>query len=344
MESRSEPVSERELVVSRTIAAPRERVFEAWTETRHLANWFGPDGFTTTTRSFEFREGEVWDFTLHGPDGTDYLNWIQWREIVRPERIRFIQGSRANDPDAFETTVSFRAVEGGTELTLRSLFRTRARRDEVVEKFGALEGGRQTLGRLDAYLAVDASGRRDGRKLVTWNLQSLDGCFEGPALWSLDFHTTVWGDELRQFSLQQAGEIGVLLFGRVTYEGMASHWSRETDEIADFMNSVPKMVFSSTLKEATWSNTTLVRGDAADTVRRLKREPGKDLFIFGSAKLCDSLMRQGLVDEYRLCLAPVVLREGTPLFKPGGEMERMRLLECRPLQTGGVLLRYAPHE
>src|SRR5690606_11619045 len=114
--------------------------------------------------------------------------------------------------------------------------------------------------------------------------------------------------------------------------------------IADFMNSGPQRGFPSTLKEATWSNTTLVRGDAADTVRRLKREPGKDLFIFGSAKLRDSLMRQGLVDEYRLCLAPVVLREGTPLFKPGGEMERMRLLECRPLQTGGVLLRYAPHE
>lgn len=88
MDSKNERGSEREIVVSRMISAPRERVFEAWTEARHLARWFGPDGFTTSTRSFEFREGGVWDFTMHGPDGTDYPNWIQWREIVPPERIR----------------------------------------------------------------------------------------------------------------------------------------------------------------------------------------------------------------------------------------------------------------
>lgn len=181
-----------------------------------------------------------------------------------------------------------------------------------------------------------------GRRLITWNLQSLDGCFEGPTPWSLDFHTTVWGEELRQFSLEQLKEVGALLFGRMTYEGMASHWSQQTDEIASFMNSVPKVVFSSTLQEASWNNTTLVRGDAAREVHRLKAEQGKDLFVFGSAKLCDSLMRAGLIDEYRLCIAPIVLREGTPLFKPGGEPARLRLLECRALHTGGVFLRYAP--
>ena len=140
---------------------------------------------------------------------------------------------------------------------------------------------------------------------------------------------TVWVDELREFILAQAREVGVLLFGRTTYEGMADHWSKETGEIADFMNSVPKIVFSNTLAEATWNNSTLARGEAADTIRQLKREQGKDLFIFGSAKLCDSLMRKGLIDEYRLCIAPVVLREGTPLFKPGGETQRLKLLECR---------------
>lgn len=342
MDSRNEPGSEREIVVSRTISAPRERVFEAWTEERHLARWFGPNGFTTSTRAFEFREGGVWDYTMHGPDGTDYPNWIQWREIVPPERIRFIHGSRPDDPDSFESTASFRAVAGGTELTLRSEFRTRAQRDEVVEKFGAIEGGKQTLGRLAEYVTANAEEGRPRRRLITWNLQSLDGYFEGPELWSLDFHVTVWGDELEQFSLEQGREIGVLLFGRTTYEGMAAHWSKETDEIADFMNSVPKIVFSNAIAEATWNNTRLVRGEAADTVRQLKAEEGKDLFIFGSAKLCDSLMRQGLIDEYRLCIAPVVLREGTPLFKPGGEMERLCLLESRSLRTGGVLLRYAP--
>jgi uncharacterized protein YndB with AHSA1/START domain/dihydrofolate reductase len=342
MESKIEDVSEREVIVSRVISAPCERVFEAWTEERHLAMWFGPDGFTTSTRSFEFREGGVWDFTMHGPDGTDYPNWIQWHEIVPPERIRLIHGSGPSDPDAFESTVSFRALGNATELTLRSEFKTKARRDEVVEKFGAIEGGRQTLGRLAEYVTGRAEGGRSERRLITWNLQSLDGYFEGPDLWSLDFHVTAWGDELREYSLAQALEVGVLLFGRTTYEGMAAHWSKETGEIAEFMNSVPKIVFSNTMAEATWNNTRLVRGEAADTVRQLKREQGKDLFIFGSAKLCDSLMRHGLIDEYRLCLAPVVLREGTPLFKPGGEMQRLHLLECRGLRTGGVLLRYAP--
>lgn len=278
---------------------------------------------------------------MHGPDGVDYPNWIQWREIVPPERIRLIHGSRPDDPDAFESTVSFRAVADATELTLRSEFKTKARRDEVVEKFGAIEGGEQTLGRLAGYVTESAEEGRSGRRLITWDLQSLDGYFEGPALWSLDFHLTVWGDELEQYSLAQAREVGVLLFGHTTYEGMADHWSKATGEIADFMNSVPKIVFSNTMAEATWNNSSLVRGDAAETVRHLKGERGKDIFIFGSAKLCDSLMRKDLIDEYRLCIAPVVLREGTPLFKPGGEMQRLHLLECRGLQTGGVLLRHA---
>lgn len=341
MADSSEPVSEREIVVTRTIAAPRERVFEAWTAERHLARWFGPNGFSTITRPFDFHEGGIWDFTLRGPDGSDFPNRIQWREISPPDLIRYVQGTDAGNPDVFESTVSFRTVAEGTELTIRSVFRTRALRDEAVEKFGAIEGGHQTLGRLAEYLAPAPDRDGPARRLIIWNLQSLDGCFEGPSLWDLDFHTTVWGEELRQFSIEQLGEVGVLLFGRVTYEGMASHWSKATDEIADLMNAIPKIVFSGTLTSATWNNTALVNGDAADAVRRLKSEPGKDLFIFGSARLCDSLMRQGLIDEYRICIAPVVLREGQPLFKPGGPAQHLGLLECRALATGGVLLRYA---
>jgi dihydrofolate reductase len=126
---------------------------------------------------------------------------------------------------------------------------------------------------------------------------------------------------------------------------MAAYWTAATHEpgaIADFMNSVPKVVFSNTLQAATWNNTRLVSGDAADVVARLKREEGKDLFVFGSAKLCDGLMRRGLFDEYRLCLTPVVLGNGVPLFKPGTEGRRLSLIDSRPLKTGGVILRYEP--
>ena len=179
------------------------------------------------------------------------------------------------------------------------------------------------------------------RKLVMWNLQSLDGCFEGAKTWDLDFHDTAWGDDLRRFSIEQLEEAGALLFGRTTYEGMASHWSTATGEIADAMNALPKVVFSRTLESADWSNSRLVRGDAAAEVAALKKETGKDLFLMGSAKLAESLMREGLFDELRICVAPVVLGIGTPLFKPGGPRRDLELIESRAVDTGAVILRYA---
>lgn len=181
-------------------------------------------------------------------------------------------------------------------------------------------------------------------KLIMWNLQTLDGCFEGARPWDLGFHDTVWGEELQQFSIDQGDEVGTLLFGRATYQGMADYWSTTTGTIADFMNSVPKVVFSRTLDAATWNNTRLVRSDATAEVAKLKQQPGKDLFVFGSAKLCDSLRRQGLFDEYRICLAPIVLGKGVPLFKPGTEASRLRLLSSRTLATGALILKYAPLE
>jgi dihydrofolate reductase len=182
------------------------------------------------------------------------------------------------------------------------------------------------------------------RRLVMWNLETLDGYFEGARPWDLDWHVTAWGEELEQFSLEQGKLIGTLLFGRATYQGMAEYWTKATGPIADFMNAVPKVVFSRTLRAADWNNTRLVPTDAADEVARLKREPGKDLFVFGSASLSDALIRKRLFDEYRICLAPIVLGSGTPLFKPGNDQVRLKLLDSRALATGGVILRYAPFE
>jgi uncharacterized protein YndB with AHSA1/START domain len=143
---------DREIVTARVIDGPRHLVFRAWTEARHLARWFGPRGFTVTTRAFEFRPGGVWDFDMHGPDGTVYPNWIEWREIVPLERIAYLQGGRENDPDAFQGTVTFADRGGGTEITLRTLFNSKAQRDFVAEHYRAVEGGRETLERLDGYV------------------------------------------------------------------------------------------------------------------------------------------------------------------------------------------------
>jgi uncharacterized protein YndB with AHSA1/START domain len=148
----------REIVVSRTIAGPRRLVFAAYTDVRHLAHWWGPHGFSTTTRAFEFRPGGVWDFIMHGPDGAAYPNRIEWREIVPPERIVYLHGEGADDPRAFVSTVTLVERDGATEITMRTVFPTREQRQEVVERYHAIEGGQQTLSRLAAYLATLPAG------------------------------------------------------------------------------------------------------------------------------------------------------------------------------------------
>jgi uncharacterized protein YndB with AHSA1/START domain len=145
--------ADREIVITRVIDAPRELVFEAFTEVRHLSRWWGPEGFTTTTRSFEFRVGGEWDFVLHGPDGTDYQEFISWTEIVPPEVIALLHGEFRGDPNAFESLLTFATEGGATRIEMRTVFPTQELRDEAVEKFHAIEGGRQTLSHLAAYVA-----------------------------------------------------------------------------------------------------------------------------------------------------------------------------------------------
>lgn len=146
--------ADREIVISRVIDAPSELVFEAFTEVRHLSEWWGPEGFTTTTRTFEFRAGGEWVFVMHGPDGTDYQEWISWTEIARPERIAMLHGERRDDPKAFESVLTFTPDGSATRIEMRTLFLTKEQRDEAVEKYHAIEGGRQTLSNLATYVTA----------------------------------------------------------------------------------------------------------------------------------------------------------------------------------------------
>ncbi|MFC1404990.1 MULTISPECIES: SRPBCC family protein [Streptacidiphilus] len=153
--ARSGTTDDREIVISRVISAPQDLVFEAFTEVRHLSRWWGPEGFSTTTRAFEFRVGGVWDFVMHGPDGTDYQEWISWTEITPSERIALRHGEFRDDPNAFESVLTFApegAATAATRIEMRTLFPTRELRDEAVEKYHAVEGGRQTLDNLAAYV------------------------------------------------------------------------------------------------------------------------------------------------------------------------------------------------
>jgi uncharacterized protein YndB with AHSA1/START domain len=150
--------SDREIVISRVIDAPRELVFEAFTEVRHLSQWWGPEGFSTTTQAFEFRVGGEWVFVMHGPDGTDYQEWISWTEISPPERIAMVHGELRGDPNAFASVLLFTPEGAATRIEMRTVFPTKEHRDEAVEKYHAIEGGQQTLSNLAAYLTELAKG------------------------------------------------------------------------------------------------------------------------------------------------------------------------------------------
>lgn len=178
-------------------------------------------------------------------------------------------------------------------------------------------------------------------KLIMWNLTTLDGLIEGPGR-DLSWHDVVWGEELERLSMEQLSAAGALLFGRVTYELMAGHWPNASGEIADFMNALPKHVFSRTLTTSSWNNTTLYAGDAPATIVRLKQETTKDIYLFGSADLASHLIPHGLFDEFRICVAPILLGGGTPLFKQIGDKRKLKLVDAKALSVGAVLQHFAP--
>jgi dihydrofolate reductase len=182
------------------------------------------------------------------------------------------------------------------------------------------------------------------RKLIMWNVITLDGYFEGNQNWDLSFHNVVWGQELEKLSIEQLNAADYLVFGRVTYEGMAAYWTKEEGEIADLMNSIPKLVCSKTLKSAEWNNTTLIRENASAEIKKLKEAGGKDMYVFGSANLSETFINDNLFEEYRIGIAPVILGSGRPLFRQGNAPKNLSLVSSQQLVTGGVVLKYSKNE
>lgn len=145
--------ADRVLTLTRVFDAPRELVFEAWTRPEHVAQWWGPNGFTTTTEHMDVRPGGDWRFVMHGPDGTGYRNHIVFMEVARPDRLVYKHVPEpGTEPVTFEVTVRFTALGERTHVAMESLFPSAAALEHVIKHYGADEGGRQTLGRLAAYL------------------------------------------------------------------------------------------------------------------------------------------------------------------------------------------------
>ncbi|MGE5225107.1 MAG: dihydrofolate reductase family protein [Omnitrophica WOR_2 bacterium] len=177
------------------------------------------------------------------------------------------------------------------------------------------------------------------RKLILFNMVTLDGFIAGPD-GDIGWHNV--GEEFNEYAIKQLDEAGGLLFGRVTYDLMTTYWPtqeaiRNDPEVANRMNQLPKVVFSRKMEKAGWQNTRLVKVNPADEVKKLKQQPGQDLFLFGSANLAAPLIQNDLIDEFRLMVNPVVLGSGIPEFQ---QPLQLKLLRTRPFQNGNVLLVY----
>jgi dihydrofolate reductase len=179
------------------------------------------------------------------------------------------------------------------------------------------------------------------RKLFAFNMVTLDGFFEGPNR-EIDWHNAD-NQEFNDFAVEQMSTVDSLLFGRKTYQMMASYWPTEiaiqSDPIvADLMNRVSKVVFSRTMDAVEWNNTRLIRENAAQEIQNMKSQAGKDMAIFGSANLISTIMH--LMDVHRVMVNPILLGSGTPLFKSTGEKTFLKLINVRSFDSGNVLLSY----
>ena len=182
------------------------------------------------------------------------------------------------------------------------------------------------------------------RKLIVSEFVTLDGVMEAPGGeeghphtgWVFDF----MGPEQERFKLEEVLAADALLLGRVTYEGFAAAWPVRSGEFADKMNSMPKFVASTTLRGLDWSNSELIQGDVADAVTRLKQREGGPLLVAGSRTLVHTLMRHGLIDEYRLMIFPVVLGSGKRLFPETPDKTMLELADTRTFSSGVVVHTY----
>jgi dihydrofolate reductase len=182
------------------------------------------------------------------------------------------------------------------------------------------------------------------RSIYAFIVQTVDGYYEGP---NGEFDWPNVDDEFNEFAVEQVNNTDMLLFGRKTYEGMASYWPTdaavaEDPLVAPLMNDIPKVVFSTTLDRAEWGNTRLVRDNVAEEVRELKDQPGKQLAIFGSPELTANLLRLGLVDELRIMIHPIILGAGHSLLQTLDERVPVELVDSRIFASGNVLLNYRP--
>ena len=176
------------------------------------------------------------------------------------------------------------------------------------------------------------------RKVFSGLFISLDGVVEAPHLWQFDVFDKDMEDAMNDVLADQ----DAMLLGRVTYEEWAPYWPTSDDGFADFINPIPKYVFSTTLDKVDWQNSTLVKGSTADAINELKRQPGGKIGVGGSPTLVRSLLQDGLLDELILMIHPVIVGKGKHLFTEDLDLKRMELVDSRITGSGVAILTYRP--
>jgi dihydrofolate reductase len=177
------------------------------------------------------------------------------------------------------------------------------------------------------------------RKIVVSEFVSADGVMEAPDTWQFPFQT----EEMGEITERQTRDIDAFLLGRVTYEVFAGFWSTQTHNefgVADKYNSAPKYVVSTTLQKADWNNSTQIKSNVIEEIRKLKQQPGGRIGIIGSATLVHALLDAGLVDEIQVLVHPIVLGKGVRLFVDGSQPASMKLADSKILPNGVVYLAY----
>ncbi|CAN5236030.1 hypothetical protein BH11PLA2_BH11PLA2_35790 [soil metagenome] len=216
MTKSSEPEADREIIISRVFDYPRELVWKAWTQPEHVCQWWGPNGFTTTLHVHDFRVGGMWHHTMHGPDGVDYPNKVIFTDIVPLERVAYkIAGGREDGPGIhFVATWTFETVDGTkTRLTGRMLFDTVAERDLVVREYKAVEGGKQTLAKLDAYLTEVLPREFVTTRLFHATRKQLFNAFADPKVLAAWWGPQGFTSTIEQFDFKPGGQWKFVMHG-----------------------------------------------------------------------------------------------------------------------------------
>ena len=314
--------------IERTYNASQKRVWRALTSNNEIKQWYFDLPDFQPSKGFEFQ-------FLGGKDQNHmYKHLCKITEVIPFEKLAYSWQYEGYDG---YSEVSFELFSEGSKtrvkLTHTGINTFPEDNDDLSSKNFA-EGWTFTL---DNSL----KGFVERRKIILFNMITLDGYFEGVNKWELDWHNV--DPEFNDFAIKQLISAGGIIFGKNTYEGMANYWSspeakKDDPNVAKLMNETPKFVFSKSLQSVSWENTTLLSGDLSKEVSMLKSKVQDDVLVMGSAKLCSHLLQLGLIDELRIMINPILLGAGNLLFS--GFKQKLKLISCRKFKSGNVLLYY----